>query len=180
MDEILVAPMCYLYFALVLQLCIRVTTLHLCYMKNACNFFMFIISELIIYIQIKTEQNSSLGLYNMTWAIPKQGAKVCKGQHMGVRGEDREHQATGESNEEYQQGETIPCRCTQSEDEPEKNLSHFCFIFEYHQPASLIHKLHLTCVFHHLYCHLQTNTIFEVIIYIKKLCTSDQLKTSVF
>ena len=50
MDEILAAPMCYLYFALVLQLCIHVTTLHLCYMKNACNFFMFIISELIIYI----------------------------------------------------------------------------------------------------------------------------------
>ena len=68
MDEILAAPMCYLYFALVLQLCIHVTTLHLCYMKNACNFFMFIISELNIYIKIKTEQNSSLGLYNMTWA----------------------------------------------------------------------------------------------------------------
>ena len=50
MNEILVAPMCYLYFALVLQLCICVTTLHLCYIKNACKFFMFIISELIIYI----------------------------------------------------------------------------------------------------------------------------------
>ena len=50
MNEILMAPMCYLYFALVLQLCIRVITLHLCYMKNAFNFFMFIISELIIYI----------------------------------------------------------------------------------------------------------------------------------
>ena len=50
MDEILAAPMCYLYFALVLQLFIHVTTLHLCYMKNACNFFMFVISELIIYI----------------------------------------------------------------------------------------------------------------------------------
>ena len=50
MDEILMAPMCYLYFALVLQLCIRVTTMYLCYMENACNFFMFIISELIIYI----------------------------------------------------------------------------------------------------------------------------------
>ena len=50
MDEILVAPMCYLYFALELQLWIHVTTLHLSYMKNACNFFMFVISELIIYI----------------------------------------------------------------------------------------------------------------------------------
>ena len=50
MDEIFMAPMCYLYFTLVLQLCIHVTTLHLCYIKNVCNFFMFIISELIIYI----------------------------------------------------------------------------------------------------------------------------------
>ena len=38
-DEILVAPMCYLHCALVLQLCIQITTLHLRYMKNACNFF---------------------------------------------------------------------------------------------------------------------------------------------
>ena len=49
MDEILAAPIaiCTLHL---LQLCIHVTTLHLCYMKNACNFFMFVISELIIYI----------------------------------------------------------------------------------------------------------------------------------
>ena len=58
-----------------------------------------------------------------------------------MRGVDRENQAIGKSNEEYQQGETIPRRYTQSEDEPDKNLSHFCFIFECHQPASLIHKL---------------------------------------
>ena len=48
MVEILAALMSYLYFAL--ALCICVTTLHLCYIKNECNFFMFIISGLIIYI----------------------------------------------------------------------------------------------------------------------------------
>ena len=32
-DDILKACMCYLQFALMLQFCTRVTTLHLCYMK---------------------------------------------------------------------------------------------------------------------------------------------------
>lgn len=56
-DKILVV--CYLQFALVLQLCTHVTNLHLCYMKNALffnfffflmhsffNFFMYIISRI--------------------------------------------------------------------------------------------------------------------------------------
>ena len=54
---------------------------------------------------------------------------------------------------EYKQREAIPCRCTQSEDEPDKNLTHVCFIFECHQHPSLIHKLHLTSISHHLCYH---------------------------
>lgn len=51
-DKIL--AVCYLQFALVLQLCTHVTNLHLCYMKNVLffsqsgmhNFFMYIISRI--------------------------------------------------------------------------------------------------------------------------------------
>ena len=81
-----------------------------------------------------------------------------QGQHMGVRGAEREQWAIGKSNAEYLQREAIPCRRTQSEDEPNKNLTHVCFIVECHQHPSLIHKLHLTCISHHLCYHSENKS----------------------
>ena len=47
---------------------------------------MYIINELIISIHIKPEWNSSQALHNMGWATQA----WCKGDHMGVRGAERE------------------------------------------------------------------------------------------
>ena len=131
-DEILAALMYQLHFELVLQLQIFSCTL----LMNSLSLFI-------------SSQSETQVRHFITWdEPPKHGAKVCKGDHMGVRGAEREQQAIGKSNMEYQQREATPPRCTQSEDEPDKNLTHFsCSIFECHQHPSLIHKLHLTYIF---------------------------------
>ena len=43
------------YTHVLFVICTCVTTLHLCYMRNMCNFFMQIINKLIISIYIKPE-----------------------------------------------------------------------------------------------------------------------------
>ena len=126
-----------MHFELVLQLQIFSCTL--------------LMNQLSLFISSQSETQVR---HFITWdEPPKHGAKVCKGDHMGVRGAEREQQAIGKSNMEYQQREATPPRCTQSEDEQDKNLTYVCFIFECHRHPSLIHKLHLTCISHHLCYH---------------------------
>ena len=113
---------------------------------------MYIINELIISIHIKPEWNSSQALHNMGWATQA----WCKSvQRWPYGGQGSREGAVGnwQSNMEYQQREATPPRCTQSEDEQDKNLTYVCFIFECHRHPSLIHKLHLTCISHHLCYH---------------------------